>query len=218
MWLVRCLHTVYPRRSHQFSGRNSADECPFSECPISSTFFKAGHSVHQQMSSESFTYFTMLLHTHFCICLSLSSFYLLSKIWLSSFSLIFNLLYIVPLSVCLSLVFTQTSLLGQGTVGIGTVCVLVRVMCLSQLSRPRLLNRDMTLDKSARRKHLNSLYRLSGAAHNVCLIRTLYVLVGVSSTLLSFVLQPFPVYPLMCCFTSFIPPHPFLLPCVSRVP
>lgn len=102
MWLVRCLHTVYPRRSHQFSGRNSADECPFSECPISSTFFKAGHSVYQQMSSESFTYFTMLLHTHFCICLSLSSFYLLSKIWLSSFSLIFNLLYIVPLSVCLS--------------------------------------------------------------------------------------------------------------------
>lgn len=89
-----------------------------------------------------------------------------------------------------------------GTVAIGTVCVLVCVTRLSKLSR-RGLNRDMTSDKSAGWKHSNSLSSLSDAAQNVCLIKTLCVLVGASLLYL---------FPFSFSFSiSILPPPPFLI-------
>lgn len=72
-------------------------------------------------------------------------------------SYIVSLFLSLPVSLCLPLSpFYSDVLTRKGTVGIGTVCVLVCVMRLSKLSR-RGLHTDMTSDQSAGWKHSDSL-------------------------------------------------------------
>lgn len=120
------------------------------------------------------------------------------------------------LSLCLSLSACYPDVLTRpGTVGIGTDCVLVCVMRLSKLSR-RGLHRDMTSDKSAGWKHLNSLFSLSDATQNVCLIKTLCVLVG--GLFLIFLFSPSASPSLSSFMWLHLPFSPFLIPSLPPSP